>query len=539
MKKLPIRFFTLSLGIFFCLSNHFAIAQFTVPKILKHPANQIQVEIINILNSPFRETNLNISPDGKYMFFMSGRGQQPWSGLGGITYKGKPEYDGDIWYAQKIGNRWAAPQVLGNTVNTGNGEDEPNISPDGQTVYYQSWDGDWDKRGGPYYKSKLNGNVWGFPNGLSGGITAFFADMYYKQKPFLYVATDGATMSADGNTFIVAAGKDYDGNMDFYISRKNAYGQWSYLKKLSISTMGNERSPFLASDGKTLYFASDGYGGWGGLEILKTTVEANDSHGEVVNLGAPFNTWLDDYGFVLTASGDDAYFVREGDIYYANTKNANPELKPASSTLMIQGIVTSTKTKKGIGADIKIINPTTKAIIAQTQSNAITGEYAIILPLTATKFVQEVSRTGFTKANKDFETKILPGFNKINADVELNAVEIAPTTSLLISGIITDSKTKKGTSAEIKIIDSKTQKVVAQGISNAQTGQYSINLPITATEIVQEVTKKGFQKQNRDFKTEIKVGVNKIDSNIALKLAQEEKECAAAMGKDEDKMQVN
>jgi Tol biopolymer transport system component len=417
---------------FTCLFLTFSatvFAQFTPPRILKHPA-QIRLERIDVLNSTFRETNLNVSPDGKYLFFMSGRGGQIWSKARPNFYGGRMEHDGDIWFSQKIGGRWAFPQCLGSNVNTNDGEDEPNISPDGQKITFQSWGRPWQTTGGPYYQSSLNGTTWGFATGLGGGINAFFLDKekaFYKRyaldtnTPNDY-GTDGVTLSPDGKIFIVAVG-EYDGNMDLYISRKNAYGVWSYPKRLPISTLGDERSPFLAGDGKTLYFASDGYGGWGGLDIFKTVLNDNDTCGEIVNIGAPFNNWEDDYGFILTASGNDAYFVREGDIYYADTKDALPEMKPSSSTLMIAGVITNTKTQKGIGATIKIINPATKLLIAQTQSNAVTGEYAIMLPLSAINFAEEVTKTGFESGKQTFNIQIKTGLNKVESNIALKPIE--------------------------------------------------------------------------------------------------------------------
>ena len=397
-------------------------AQFKPPRILQHPS-QIRTEILNILNSTFRETNISISPDGKYLFFMSGRGQQPWSNPFHTTFKGRPEHDGDIWYSIKSGGKWQYPRCLGPTVNSSNGEDEPNISPDGQVVYFQSWKRGWRTKGGPYYRSQRYGNQWNNPVGLGGGITQFFMELQDNGRPFGSVATDGATMSADGKTFIVAAGKDYNGKLDLYISRKNASGYWSYPRRLSVSTLGDERSPFLAADGKTLYFASDGYGGWGGLDIFKTTINDDNSHTEIVNVGRPFNTWLDDYGFILTASGNDAFFVREGEIYYADTKDASPELKPSNATLMIAGKITSVKTKRGTTANIIIKDARTSKVIAKGISNSITGEYAIILPVSATNIIQEVNKTGYISAKKNHQTTIQEGLNTIQSDIELGIVQ--------------------------------------------------------------------------------------------------------------------
>ncbi|MDX2302135.1 MAG: hypothetical protein NW226_05010 [Microscillaceae bacterium] len=403
-----------------CSLNH-TLAQFKPPRILEHPT-QIRTEILTVLNSTYRETNISISPDGKYLFFMSGRGQMPWSNPFYHTYKGRPEHDGDIWFSVRAAGKWQYPQCLSATVNTSQGEDEPNISPDGQIVHFQSWRNSWRRDGGPYYQSSRYANQWNNPRGLGGGITQFFMDLQDHGEPWGSVATDGATLSADGNTFIVAAGKDYSGNMDLYISRKSATGFWAYPRRLSVSTLGNERSPFLTADGKTLYFASDGYGGWGGLDILKTTIREDNSHDEIVNLGRPFNTWLDDYGFTLTATGDDAYFVREGDIYYADTKESSPELKPNNATLIIAGIITNSKTQKGTSANIVIKSVKDKKIIAQAQSNALTGEYAIVLPITATDIIQEVSKTGFTPASKNHQVIIKTGLNTIQSDVALSPV---------------------------------------------------------------------------------------------------------------------
>jgi len=403
-------------------------AQFTAPRILRHPT-QIRVERLDVLNTLYRETNINVTPDGKYLFFMSGRGQQAWSTPSYTTYNGKPEHDGDIWCSQKNGKQWGLPQCLGQNVNTSNGEDEPNISPDGQVVTFQSWGRPWETSGGPYYQSNLVSTSWGNAVGLGGGINSFFVDRAkaHKREDPLGLsnndyATDGATLSSDGNTFIVAVG-EYDGNMDLYISHKNTYGQWSYLKRLAVSTLGDERSPFLAADGKTLYFASDGYGGWGGLDMFKTILKDNDSNENIINLGSPFNTYLEDYGFILTASGNEAYFVREGDIYFADTKDADPELKPSTSTLMLAGKVTNSKTGKPMTATIKIIDTNTKATIVQVKSNAYTGEYAVVLPITTTDFTQEVTQATFENDKQTFKVEIKVGLNQINAQVVLKPIE--------------------------------------------------------------------------------------------------------------------
>lgn len=339
-----------------------------VPTILDHK-DKIVIKKLNILNSYARETNLSISPDGKYLYFMSDRGGQIWSTYSGF-YKGKERYDGDIWYSTKNGDNWRRPTCLGLGVNTSSGEDEPMVSQDGQYVVFQSWKYNWKVTGGPYYQAELNGSRFSFSKGLGGGINKFILTEYIKAGNTY--ATDGAAMSPDGKTFLLCCGRDYDGNMDIYISRK-INGKWTYMKKTSISTPGDERSVFIAGDGKTVYFASDGYRGFGGLDVYKTTLNSDGTFGKIVNIGKPFNTSSDDYGFIITADGNEGYFVREGDIYYANTKEADPELKPGV-TVLISGTV---KDQYGnpLQYYLELDDAGTQEEISTSKSNANSGEF--------------------------------------------------------------------------------------------------------------------------------------------------------------------
>ncbi|TAH30979.1 MAG: hypothetical protein EAZ06_01325 [Cytophagales bacterium] len=400
-------------------------AQFKLPNVLKH-THLIQVQNIYALNSTFKETNICVSPNGQYLFFMSLRGGQSWSIPTEMKRGQVIKYDGDIWFSQKINNQWTNAKIVQGTINTNNGEDEPNISPDGQTIIFQSWSGDWKNKGGPYYQSSLNGTIWGNGIGLGGGINRFFIDLSNKDESDLLVlsgrkstmGTDGATLSADGKTFIVAVGA-YTGKMDLYISRKKD-NIWSYPKRLPVSTLGNERSPFLAADGKTLYFASDGYGGWGGLDIHKTVINDDDTCQEVVNIGSPFNTWQDDYGFILTATGNEAYFVREGDIYFANTTKANPSLKPEFSTLMLTGKIMSKKNQKPTQAQIKIIDDNAEKVINEIKNNILTGEYIVVIPITTKNIRFEIEKLKYKKEIKEVEiTSLTKGLNTINTDFYL------------------------------------------------------------------------------------------------------------------------
>ena len=336
------------------------------------PENQIEIEFLEKVNSQYRDVNLSITPNGRYLYFMSGRGGKPWTSNTPRYFKGRPEYDGDIWYSEIKEGIWESPTCMPGNVNTSRGEDEPNISPDAQRVYFQSWKSGWERSGGPYYQADLYGDKWANPIGLGGGINEYFVKEMRKYNRY---ATDGMSVSPDGRIFLVAAGPDYEGNLDIYISRKDDSGRWSMLKPLELNTAKDERSVFIAGDNKTIYFGSSGHGGEGGLDIFKTTLNEDDSHGEIINIGKPFNTKKDDYGFIIGALGDDCFFVREDDIYYAHLKGMAEDIKP-SPVVVINGII-----KDSLGnpqqANINLYYEDEQNPIATARSNSISGEYSL------------------------------------------------------------------------------------------------------------------------------------------------------------------
>ena len=278
--------------------------------VLEHKGN-VKIIELKSLNSGQRECNLSVSPDGETIYFMSTR----------IRHNSFDQ--ADIYVSNFKDGIWSKPRALSSKINSMYGEDEPSIVDSGQSMYFQSWKAGWKDRGGPYYKSSLKNKQWESGIGLGGGISQFFQYNYELNNGF---ATDGMAISPDEKLFIVACGPDYDGNMDLYYSQR-INGSWSYPKLFLASTPANERSVFIAADSKTIYFSSDGYGGNGGMDLFKTTF-MNGELGEIINIGAPFNTNRDDMGFVVSGDGNTAFLIRDLDIYYADISPLDKKMKP-------------------------------------------------------------------------------------------------------------------------------------------------------------------------------------------------------------------
>lgn len=99
------------------------------------------------------------------------------------------------------------------------------------------------------------------------------------------------------------------GGMDLYVVKKlgNEWGQPVNLGP-SINTPGNEVFPFIAADG-TLYFSSDGQSGFGGLDIFyANSFQDGEKWSDPVNLGTPFSSPSDDFGFIVDADNRNGYF---------------------------------------------------------------------------------------------------------------------------------------------------------------------------------------------------------------------------------------
>lgn len=152
---------------------------------------------------------------------------------------------------------------------------------------------------------------------------------YYQSHA--YVSQDGKLM------LFTSESEEGMGGIDIYKSVKNNNGEWSSPENLGgiINTIYNEDSPYLADDGKTLYFSSKGHPGYGGYDIYKSFLQENGEWSVPENLGLPINSPGDDVFFNHEYKSKNAYFssYRNGgygdmDIYKIvdlhNIDNLNP-----------------------------------------------------------------------------------------------------------------------------------------------------------------------------------------------------------------------
>lgn len=140
-----------------------------------------------------------------------------------------------------------------------------------------------------------------------------------------------ACMSEDGRALIVSVARPGGyGSLDLWVYVRQDDGSWSDAANLGpqINTFAQEITPFLAADGRTLFFSSSGHTGYGGNDIFMTQ-RLDDSWTKwtpPVNLG-PFVNGPDwEAYYSESADGSLAVYCAAGpegdlDLYAVGTLN--------------------------------------------------------------------------------------------------------------------------------------------------------------------------------------------------------------------------
>jgi len=148
------------------------------------------------------------------------------------------------------------------------------------------------------------------------------------------------SLTSDGRTLYFTSNRPGGyGGMDIYVSNFEG-GDWGMPKNLgpTVNSSGNEIFPFVSETGD-LYYSSNGHSGLGGLDIYKATKANPDDEDSWVyreNMGKPFNSKKDDFGFYINKEQTMGYLSssRKGgagkdDIYSWKYKTGTPDSEAA------------------------------------------------------------------------------------------------------------------------------------------------------------------------------------------------------------------
>jgi outer membrane protein OmpA-like peptidoglycan-associated protein len=272
------------------------------------------------------------------------------------------------------GTRWTDARDMGAPLNTSGNEGAQSLSADGRELFFTACNRADGMGSCDIYYSLRTGTRWSPPINLGAGINS----PYWDSQP---------SVSSDGKKLYFSSARPGSyGNMDIWVATRDDKGQWGNVQNLGpvINTAGRELSPFIHPDNQTLYFASDGHAGMGGLDLFYSTLDEQGAWSKPENLGYPVNTHADEFSLVVAASGDKAYFATDKAGGYGDMDIYEFELyeqvRPQPMTY-IKGIVFDKETKDAVAASFELIDLISGITLHHASSDPLLGEFLVVVPL--------------------------------------------------------------------------------------------------------------------------------------------------------------
>ncbi|MDH5380772.1 MAG: OmpA family protein [Cyclobacteriaceae bacterium] len=226
---------------------------------------------------------------------------------------------------------------------------------------------------GNLYTVARNGNDWENPVVLGSNINSRFVE-------------STASITPDGKTMYFASNKPGGyGGFDIYKSEKDNSGNWGRPVNLGprVNSKYDEDAPFIHPDQVTLFFTSDGINSMGGRDIFRVKM-VNGEWTKPYNMGYPVNTTANDNYFTLTADGKKGYFSSDRiggqggqDIYSIDMPDGDSSIP----LTLLKGRILNGETMKPLPTKIFMVdNEDGKKLDFVYNPNPKTGDYLIILP---------------------------------------------------------------------------------------------------------------------------------------------------------------
>jgi Tol biopolymer transport system component len=353
-------------------ADHY-IAQCKSGKILV--ANPLDVNFQNLgkeVNSEFPDYYPFVTQDESMLVFTSRRK----GNVGATSVEMDGYYASDIYVAKSQNGVFQKAKGVGPGVNGNYDEQCTSLSPDGKqmVVYVDNITSAGDLFVSPYKTSfgKME-KIDADPQNSNNSINSDFE-------------TAGA-FSPDGSVFYFASKRNGgQGGTDIYMARKlpGNFGWGMPVPVPGINTPYNEDFPFMAPDGKTLYFSSQGLNSMGGYDLFYTTFDQeNNTWSAPRNIGFPVNSPEDDYTISYTENNRVAYITsdREGGIGDMDIwRVVFNEVQQNSFTVLTGTVLLPDSTMSREDLTIMVASDATKEDIGSYRVSPKSGHYVIALP---------------------------------------------------------------------------------------------------------------------------------------------------------------
>lgn len=280
------------------LNYYLPILKFNLPE--KHPA-QAYIQLYS--NASYTDPNVRIYPLGEgveedYDLQFPQFAFQEQKLIFTRLKKGKSKHFAISEWDSCYG--WMSTQVLDIPFNGIHPTEGMNISWDGRYMFFTKCDQQVIRaeHGGKcdIYFSFYQNGYWSRPEVLGPNINTIHDDIH-------------PVLSVDQKTLYFASNRPGGyGGYDLYMSKYENY-EWQEAVNLGplINSSGNEIAPFLSASQNELFYSSNGLPGYGGYDIFKAT-KTDDSWDSVENLGMPINSIDNELGATVRIDGSELIF---------------------------------------------------------------------------------------------------------------------------------------------------------------------------------------------------------------------------------------
>ena len=459
---------------------------------LKHPVPFSPVSVGVGINSGADEYWPSITADGLTMMFT--RQSRPSEATGARSIAQE-----DFYLSYLTGKEWQKAVNAGYPLNTPQNEGAQSLSSDGTYMYFTACERPGGLGSCDIFFSAFNNGKWSLPYNLGNPVNT----SKWESQP---------SISANGRMLFFSSNRPGgEGGKDLWYSVKNEKGKWTDPVNLgkTINTAGDEMSPFIHFDGRTLYFSSDGQIGMGGFDIYKTRMQEDTTWSEPQDLGYPINTYNDETGLIIESEGQKAYFSSKRDTQNGKniySFNLYESVRP-DPVAYLKGKVSDRENGKMLVAGYELVNLSTGKSIASNTTDA-NGNFLICLP-SGFNYALNVSKPGYLFFSENFmfegeHTVLKPYLMKI----KLSPLKIGE--KMLLANVFfeTDSwELKKESLSELNnlldLLSDNRELVVEIGGYTDATGDNEHNLILSekrALSVVNFLVEKGISRERLRFK---------------------------------------
>lgn len=211
------------------------------------------------------------------------------------------KYFCDLYYTTLEDTAWQRPVNFGRPVNTSLHEGAGVFTPE-EVMLFTRWSDNNRNESFIYMARTSDGR---FFEAMKLG-TEINVPGYKSQQPFV---------SADGKILYFSSNRPGgNGGFDLWMSPIDENGFIGGAKNLgpTVNSAGDEITPFFHNLSNTLYFSSNGHRGMGGFDVMKSSLNVDDSAYQMpTNLNAPINSSKDDAYYIIEKFGTKGFFASD------------------------------------------------------------------------------------------------------------------------------------------------------------------------------------------------------------------------------------